>query len=348
MKRIFLSVLIIFVGLSFGKAQTRAIKKVAILEVVDRDNAFNYGMKLLLRTTLSKAITQTEGYEGYDRVDMRAIQGEHDFQRTGMVSAEQIKRLGEMTGASYVLVAEVAKIDVTNIIVTAKILDVETAKLERTDYEQMGIEAQEMSAGCQVMAGRLLVPMAKDLSQNKVAIQTERSKNIVREDNVIRKGTRLLVEDRYAAQTKMTEVQKRDYLGSYYKNWKMLEKKRNETGITLMSIGSSTAFVGLICGSVVGFYPYYYVQRRRYDYYKQKYVDDSYWEIDGAAVAGYVLLPVGLAMLIPGITTYVKAQKKMDEILLEISAQQGVRPYRSEMSLNFGYQPHGLGLSVRF
>lgn len=88
-------------------AQTETpTKKVAILEVVDRDNAINYGVKLLLRTTLAKAITQTKGYEGYDRVDMGAIQGEQDFQRTGMVSDEQIRRLGEMTGAAYVLVAE--------------------------------------------------------------------------------------------------------------------------------------------------------------------------------------------------------------------------------------------------
>lgn len=80
-------------------AQTeQPAKKVAILEVVDRDNVVNYGVKLLLRTSLAKAITQTAGYEGYDRVDMGAIQGEQDFQRTGIVSDAEIKKLGEMTG----------------------------------------------------------------------------------------------------------------------------------------------------------------------------------------------------------------------------------------------------------
>lgn len=40
------------------------------------------------------------------------------------------------------LVAEAAKLDETYIIVTAKILNVETAKLEKTDYEQMGVNAK--------------------------------------------------------------------------------------------------------------------------------------------------------------------------------------------------------------
>ncbi|MCM1041456.1 MAG: hypothetical protein NC396_03380 [Bacteroides sp.] len=156
MKRIMLVLGVFLMGLPLLWAQSESAKKVAILEVVDRGNAVNYGVKLLLRTTLAKVITQTPGYEGYDRVDMMAIQGEQDFQRTGMVSDDQIKRLGEMTGASYVLVAEAAKIDASNVIVTAKILDVETAKLERTDYEQMGVSAKEMSEGCRRMASRLL------------------------------------------------------------------------------------------------------------------------------------------------------------------------------------------------
>ena len=106
-------------------AQTE-IKKVAILETVDKMGNVPYGVLLQVRSSLTYAISSNAGYEGYDRVDMAAITGEQNFQRTGMVSDEQIKRLGEMTGASYVLIAEAAIYDDQNIIIAAKILDVET------------------------------------------------------------------------------------------------------------------------------------------------------------------------------------------------------------------------------
>ena len=106
-------------------AQTE-IKKVAILETVDKMGNVPYGVLLQVRSSLTYAISSNAGYEGYDRVDMAAITGEQNFQRTGMVSDEQIKRLGEMTGAAYVLIAEAAIYDDQNIIIAAKILDVET------------------------------------------------------------------------------------------------------------------------------------------------------------------------------------------------------------------------------
>ena len=102
------------------------VKKVAILETVDKMGNVPYGILFQVRSSLTFAISSHAGYEGYDRVDMTAITGEQSFQRTGMVSDEQIKRVGEMTGAAYVLIAEAAQYDDQNIIIAAKILDVET------------------------------------------------------------------------------------------------------------------------------------------------------------------------------------------------------------------------------
>lgn len=110
----FLAALLLF-PLAQSFAQEEPTKKVAILETVDREGHISYGIRLMLRSSLSYAITNTPGYEGYDRVDLESIVGEQSFQRTGMVSDEQIKKLGEMTGASYILVAEAAKVDATHI-----------------------------------------------------------------------------------------------------------------------------------------------------------------------------------------------------------------------------------------
>ena len=132
------------------------IKKIAILEPVDRDGSVSYAHKLMLRANLSKAIANTPGYEAYDRADMDAIMSEQDFQRTGMVSNDQIKRLGEMTGAQFILVSEAVKVDENNMFITAKILNVESAKTEMTDNVLMGTSAANIQNGCINLAQKLL------------------------------------------------------------------------------------------------------------------------------------------------------------------------------------------------
>ena len=378
MKRMILCLGLLLSVMPLLMAQSEpSTKKVAILEVVDRDNTVNYGVKLLLRTALSKAITQTPGYEGYDRVDMSAIQGEQDFQRTGMVSDEQIKRLGEMTGAAYVLVAEVAQIDATTMIVTAKILDVETAKLDRTDYEQMGMDAQKMANGCRVMANRLLRVSTSDMrvSTSDMRVSTPNDRKIEKEKSetggklqeffksltpkekdkkretkmetgadIIRRGSRLFIEDGYGYE-KIPKAQERKYLGNYFGQWEAAVKKRN-AGIWEMAVGSIVFAVGIpliAAAPSVG-----------YDYWEYSYGNSSFSgdvangkEI-GLYIAGGALAGIGIGLLAAGIPTYIKAGKKMDGILQMATEQRGVAPYRTEVSFNLGNQPHGIGLGLRF
>lgn len=148
------------------------VKRVAILETVDKENKVSYANKLILRASLSKAITQTEGYEAYDRTDVDAIMSEQDFQRTGMVSNDQIKRLGEMTGANYILVAEAAQLDdKKTMFITAKLLDVETARTIMTDYVMMGTTADAIQEGCTVLSEKLFSNTTKS-TPSKIAANT--------------------------------------------------------------------------------------------------------------------------------------------------------------------------------
>lgn len=154
MKRIFLFSALLMLS-AFVMAQNT--KKVAILETVDKEGNVPYGIRLQLRSNLTYSISSTEGYEGYDRVDMSSIMGEHNFQRTGMVSDAQIKKLGEMTGATSILVAEAAIYDPTHIIITAKILNVETASVENSAPPQIaGTDPDAMQNACTQLAAKLL------------------------------------------------------------------------------------------------------------------------------------------------------------------------------------------------
>ena len=144
---------ILFCFLLFSGVVSAQVKRVAILETVDKEDKLTYANKLILRASLTQAITNTPGYEVYDRTDIDAIMSEHSFQRTGMVGEEQIKKLGEMTGADYILVAEAVVVDAKNIFVTAKLLDIVTSRTIVT--EMMQIDTEHMQTGCVALAKKI-------------------------------------------------------------------------------------------------------------------------------------------------------------------------------------------------
>lgn len=151
-------ILFVFMLMALSLATIAQNKKIAILETVDKKGNVPYGICLQLRSNLTYAISSTPGYEGYDRVDMASIMGEHDFQRTGLVSDEQIRRLGEMTGCSSILVAEAAVYDASHIIITAKILGVETASVESSVPPIISsTDPEKMQKACEEAASKLLV-----------------------------------------------------------------------------------------------------------------------------------------------------------------------------------------------
>ena len=89
MRQFTILLLLLFPIFAYGET-----KKVAILETVDKEGNVPYALKLMVRSSLSTAIAETPGYEAYDRVDVASILGEHEFQRTGLIKEDDIKRFG--------------------------------------------------------------------------------------------------------------------------------------------------------------------------------------------------------------------------------------------------------------
>lgn len=139
---------------AFSQTET---KRIAILETVDKEGNVDYPKELLLRQTLTFAIQRTSGYEGFNRVDMSAITGEQNFQRTGMVSDEQIKQLGQMTGAKYILIAEAANYSNTEILVLANLVDVESGKIVNSSVPIVtSMDSETLTKSCIDIAKTLL------------------------------------------------------------------------------------------------------------------------------------------------------------------------------------------------
>jgi len=132
-------------------------KRVAILETVDKYDKVEYGVGFQLRAFITDAVSKTPGFEGYDRVDMSQINKEQDFQRTGMVSDADIKKLGEMTGASSIVVAEAAAYGSGRIIIAAKIINIESGRIENSAKPKTAsTSGNEMESACIELVAELL------------------------------------------------------------------------------------------------------------------------------------------------------------------------------------------------
>lgn len=167
MKKLFLLTCMVLTAL-VAMAQA---KKVAILETVDREGRLSYNQKLMLRSNMARAVSNTTGYEAYDRSDVDMIMSEQDFQRTGLVSDAEIRKLGEMTGVSLILVTEGVLTGDGKIFVSAKILNVETAKVEMMDNISMGLSSDAIQEGCTTLAKRLFGTTASSNAMEKYNVE---------------------------------------------------------------------------------------------------------------------------------------------------------------------------------
>lgn len=151
-KRILLTTIVLI-----SSMMTYAQIKVAILPATDKTGEVKYGLRLLLTSSITSAISLTEGYEAYDRIDLSSVMDEQTFQRTGMVSDTEIHKIGEMTGASFVLITEAAYIDENHVVATAKIVNVESAKIANSAVGMMDVgNSEKLLNDCKNLTDKLL------------------------------------------------------------------------------------------------------------------------------------------------------------------------------------------------
>ena len=323
------------------------VKRVAILETVDKEDQVAYAYEALLRRNLSKAITNISGYEVYDRTDIDAIMSEQSFQRTGLVSNDQIKRLGEMTGASYILVAEVAMAK-EDVLIFAKLLDVETARIIIDDLETTTLD--NIQGACEKLAKRMFHEEVKE------------TVTIVHHDTLIRHSKH---------QQKWLGVEKYTY-GSKQMDEKAFRRFMQQNnrqayikymqGEKIIQAGWGTFLGGLIMGSIgVGCYvyhddrSYYYYKKWKekytYDYYNSSKYDDPLhkkemknWNI--ANEGGGTLIGVGYGISvfagIPLLSVGYTRQKNAIKMFNEQNTKQPA------VTLNFQANQNGIGLALNF
>lgn len=330
---------------AFGNiaAQESKTIKIAILETIDKANEVEYAKRLLVRSTLAKAITATPGFEAYDRVDLNSIFGEQDFQRTGNVSNDQIKELGRMIGAQYIMVAEIAKMDIRTYYITAKILDVETAQAINIQDVITSSEVANMQMACSKMASDLLE--LPEIAQKKQQTTQQRSSRV----------TSTPTSGIYVAGGHLTQLGLEYDRKKYYRNGYPINRSEvNKIALADMKINDEYG----------------------YDYYrrKSKNVITAGWSLFGSGLllagfvgpmcfidydgltSGFVFVGVGGGITLSGIIClgvgYARQNKICDGYLL---GNSGAPKYAHHMPngdnqpyITFSPSTNGLGVAMNF
>ena len=347
---------ILFLFLLFSAGMyAQEVKRVAILETVDKENKISYANKLILRASLSKAITQTEGYEAYDRTDVDAIMSEQDFQRTGMVSNDQIKRLGEMTGANYILVAEAAQLDdKKTMFITAKLLDVETARTIMTDYVMMGTTADQIQEGCTILSEKLFSNRPTSKTSSKVAAIASTSQ--IPEMDAKMKGEEKLVINSKSTQ-KMFGVKKYSYGGNQMDEKQFVQfLYRNNTKIyadyvkskKLISAGWWTMGTGIVSMFGLGMGCLFANDRWRSTSY-----GGYYYTSDEAMAVGFTFISLGAAATAASIPIVSVGYAKKKKVAYSLNndlyvANNPSTTSKPAVNLSVQSSQNGIGLALNF
>ena len=328
-----------------GMMFAQEVKRVAILETVDKENQIDYAYELLLRGNLSDAITSISGYEAYDRTDIDAIMSEQSFQRTGLVSNDQIKRLGEMTGANYILVAEIAKSG-QQIIILSKLLDVETARTIMSDHEITTLN--NIQDACKNLAKRMFH------EEVKVEPKVETNFELIRHT---------------AQEQKLLGVKKYSYGATQMdeKAFRLFMQKNNREAYLkymqsqpLIYAGWGTLGGGVLCLVAMGVcvhYETYYSSiagRIRYSYNSYEYLkrSDEYQtylqcseKSENCYIAWCSLVGIGSAAVTTSIPLLCVGYKRQKNAINMFNEQNNQQP---ALTLNLQASQNGIGLALNF
>lgn len=138
-----------------------AKENIALLEprVGDGSTPVTAMEKNMVRGELRKAIINFSGFDAITRTnDIDQIMNEQNFQRTGLVSDPQIKKLGEMLGADYICVSTLTKSN-TEFYLEAYLIHVESGRMSNpaTQYGELtNGKLANMYPACKALAEELL------------------------------------------------------------------------------------------------------------------------------------------------------------------------------------------------
>lgn len=139
---------------TMASAQFYNKKKVVITEVVDKAGEVSEGAKAFIRSSLTDAITNSEGYTGF--CDVSIVSLEYNFERTGTISRETLSVIYQRYAAQYVLVSEINALDRESVLLTARIINTNTGEIINSATQRAVPDLDYLPVACNQLVGKLL------------------------------------------------------------------------------------------------------------------------------------------------------------------------------------------------
>ena len=128
-------------------------KKVAITEVVDKSGDVADGTKTFIRTALTDAITNSDGYEGYAEICFVSL--EMNFDRTGNISKATLTHVKKQQ-MEYILVSEVTPLDKKSVLLSARIVNSSNGKIVASSSVRTYADIDYLRGACNSLAYKLV------------------------------------------------------------------------------------------------------------------------------------------------------------------------------------------------
>lgn len=128
-------------------------KKVAITEVVDKSGDVAEGTKTFIRSALTDAITNSDGYEGYASISFLSL--EMNFDKTGNISSASLTYVKKQL-MEYILVSEVTPLDKKTVLLSARIVNTSTGKIVASSSVRTYADVDYLRSACNNLAYKLV------------------------------------------------------------------------------------------------------------------------------------------------------------------------------------------------
>ena len=134
-------------------AQFYKPKRVAITEVVDKSGEMAEGTKTFIRSALTDAITNSEGYVGFATICFVSL--EVDFDKTGNISSSTLTYVEKQEG-DYILVSEVTPLDKRTVLLNARIVSVSDGKIVSSSSVRTVADIDCLRSACNQLCFKLV------------------------------------------------------------------------------------------------------------------------------------------------------------------------------------------------
>ena len=151
--RLFILVALFAMFSTTVSAQFYNRKKVAITEVVDKSGDVAEGTKTFIRSALTDAITNSDGYEGYATISFLSL--EVNFDKTGNISSSTLQYVQKQEG-DYILVSEITPLDRETVLLSARIVKTSNGKIVASSSVRTYADVDYLRSACNNLCCKLV------------------------------------------------------------------------------------------------------------------------------------------------------------------------------------------------